>query len=336
MHVSGSDTHPRGVRVVVRYRLPAPDPASGARHTDVVGQLIDAGPDAIIVAADRRRVSIPRAAVVATRVIPPRPSRRGAPHRALSVEDLERVMVGAWPPSEQEPLGEWVLRAGAGFTARANSALVVGHPDRPLPAALEEVEQWYAARHLLPVLALPMAPGQQLTDDAVAVEASRTGWSTDDPVLVLTGATRVVVAAAQRTAPGPHNGIEVETADRISEDWFTTYARSRTAVRHHVQAVLEGSPAQWFAVARSGSSVLGVGRVGINAGWAGIGAMWVEPQARSQGIGTAVLQALLERALEHGCVSTHLQVESANTAAVGLYRRLGFTDHHAYVYLRRR
>lgn len=332
MHVSGSHAHLRGSRVVVRYALETPDRVSGARLTDVVGDLVDAGEESIVVDAAHGRVSIPRSAVLATRVVPPRPSRRGAPHRALSVEDLERVMVGAWPPSEQDRLGDWMLRSAGGFTARANSALVVGHPDRPVPAALEVVEQWYAARHRAPVLALPMAPGARLADDDVAATAIRSGWVAGDPVLVLTGATRPIATTAQL----PATDIEIETVEHVTDAWFATYARSRSASREHVEAVLQGSPAQWFAVARSGSSaVLGVGRVGIHAGWAGIGAMWVEPEARGRGIGTAVLGSLLQRAIEHSCVSTHLQVESANAAAARLYRRLGFTDHHTYAYLGR-
>src|SRR5690606_17215169 len=106
-----TSTHPPGTRVVVRYRLAERDPASGAHLTDVVGELVEATDDHVIVDSARGRLTVPRSVVVATRVIPPRPSRRGAPHRALSVDDLERVMVGAWPPVEREGLGEWVLRA---------------------------------------------------------------------------------------------------------------------------------------------------------------------------------------------------------------------------------
>lgn len=333
MHPSGSHTHPRGTRVVVRYRLPAPDPVSGARNTDVIGALVADDADTIVLDTERGRVTVPRAAVIATRVIPPRPSRRGAPHRALPVEDLERVMVGAWPPREQEHLGQWVLRAAAGFTSRANSALVVGHPDRPVPEALETVEQWYASRGLPAVLAVPVAPGLRLEDDDVAARAMRSGWTTlGEPVLVLTGATRQLLTHA----PQPVPGVQIETTERITDAWFAAYARSRAVSRPDGEAVLEGSPAQWFAAARSGgSTVVGVGRVGISSGWAGIGAMWVDPAARSRGIGTTMLRVLLEQGLAHGCVSTHLQVEATNDTALRLYRGLGFTEHHTYGYLHR-
>ena len=44
------------------------------------------------------------------------------------VEDLERAAALHWQAPETEPLGEWRLRAAAGFTGRANSALPVGDP----------------------------------------------------------------------------------------------------------------------------------------------------------------------------------------------------------------
>ena len=52
------------------------------------------------------------------------------------VELLERACADAWPALVDERLGEWRLRAGGGFTVRANSTLVLGSPDRPVLAAL--------------------------------------------------------------------------------------------------------------------------------------------------------------------------------------------------------
>ena len=56
------------------------------------------------------------------------------------VEDLERAAALHWQAPETEPLGEWRLRAAAGFTGRANSALPVGDPGLPLPEAVAAVE----------------------------------------------------------------------------------------------------------------------------------------------------------------------------------------------------
>lgn len=326
----GLGIHPPGTRVVVRHALERPDPRTGARLTDVVGTLVHAGADVLVVDTPAGRVTVSRDAVVATRVIPPRPSRRGAPHRALSVEDLERVMVGAWPPAERQSLGSWVLRASGGFTSRANSALVVGHPDRPLPSAVEAVTQWYAARHLSPALALPIGPGQRLRDDPVAVEALRSGWAAGEPVQVMTAATRSLAA----TPTDPE--VDVELSERGGDEWFAAYARSRVAPREHAEVVLHGSPAQSFGLVRGPDrTVVAVARLGVSDGWGGLGAMWVQPSARGRGLGRALVRALSEEAATRGCVSMHLQVDAGNEAAIGLYEEVGFTIHHTYAYLTR-
>ena len=336
--------HRAGARVVVRYALAEPDERTGARFTDVVGTLVADSEEHLIVDSSRGRVTVPRPAVVATRIIPPRPSRRGAPHRALSIEDLERVMVGAWPPPEREQVGGWILRAGGGFTQRANSALVVGHPDRPISDALARVQEWYASRGLPGVLALPLPPGPDLggglEGDDVGTAALAAGWLPGEPVLVMTAATRSVLAAvdartsARTSAGAAGSAVRVELSSRVTDDWFEIYRRSRHTDRAVAEPVLHGSPAQSFALARgAGGEALGVGRLGVSDGWAGIGGMWVVPAVRGGGIGLALIRGLLEAAADHGCVSTHLQVNVSNGRAVSLYERLGWGIHHRYAYL---
>lgn len=327
---------PSGTRVVVRYALPTPDPQSGARLTDVIGMLVESTEERIVVDADAGRVRIPRSAVVATRIIPPRPARRGAAHRALSIEDLERVMIEAWPPVERAHLGDWVLRFGNGFTQRANSALVLGHPDRPVASALQAVRSWYAVRALPPRLSIPWATGGAMADDDIVRAALRTGWSATAPVLVMTADVRTVLASTQEAAGGiaglPARSIDV--TDRMSDEWFGVLCESRPSSRGGVEAVLHGSPLQRFAVARgSDGGAVGIARVGVAAGWAGLGAMWVHPGHRRQGVGRSLLHAAARQATAHGCVSMHLQVESSNASALALYESAGFTTHHRYAYL---
>ncbi len=63
-------------------------------------------------------VRVPESALVAGEVVPSAPARRRGP--AASYEELARVAARAWRPVESERLGEWELRAAAGFTRRAN------------------------------------------------------------------------------------------------------------------------------------------------------------------------------------------------------------------------
>lgn len=51
----------------------------------------------------------------------------------------------------------------------------------------------------------------------------------------------------------------------------------------------------------------------------------VAPEAQGQGLGTALTVAGLDHLAKRGITDVHLYVESDNTAAVALYRKLGFT-----------
>jgi GNAT superfamily N-acetyltransferase len=52
--------------------------------------------------------------------------------------------------------------------------------------------------------------------------------------------------------------------------------------------------------------------------------MWVEPSRRGQGIGRALVDAVLEWARVRGMRSVHLGVTGTNPSAMAMYRRSGF------------
>jgi GNAT superfamily N-acetyltransferase len=55
--------------------------------------------------------------------------------------------------------------------------------------------------------------------------------------------------------------------------------------------------------------------------------LYVLPQWRDQGVGTALLNSAIEEARLRGCASLDLEVESAHARAEHLYARHGFTRH---------
>jgi ribosomal protein S18 acetylase RimI-like enzyme len=329
---AGHGVPPPGTRVVVRHRMAVPDPSSGATLTDVVGDLVAADEDVLVLATRRGEVRVPVATVEVVHAVPPRPSRRGAPHRALSVEDLERVMVGAWPAMETARLGDWVLRASRGFTNRANSAMTAGSPGRPLPAAVAEVERWYAERGLPSNVCVAGPVGFSVSDDPLAALLLERGHTPRVVTRCLTASTREVTAAVGR-AP---DGLVVTTAEHLDDAWLAAYRGYRDVDDVAARAVLTGSPAQDLASARTADGlVVGIGRLGVASAWGGVAAMWVAPQERRRGVAGAILGALAARAGARGLRSLHLQTDTDNRPALALYERHGFVAHHDYVNLHR-
>ncbi|HEX2705424.1 MAG TPA: GNAT family N-acetyltransferase [Candidatus Lustribacter sp.] len=325
-----------GQRVMLRYRRPE---GGEPPLTDVVGMLVEVGPDAVVVQTRRGRVSIERRGIVAAKAVPPAPVRRGRPHRAIAIADLERVMASCWPPLESEPLGQWVLRASNGFTRRANSLLPIGDPGLPLTEAVDLMQAWYDARGLRRVSALAGPAGFAIEDDPLGELLLGRGYEPFNRTLVMTSATGSLMDV-------PADAPLVDVSDGPDEAWFSAWARDGVALTGTARQVIRGRPPARFASAlrpdaatvgagapRGASRVVGIGQLMTAPGWGGLYSMYVDPDERRRGVATAILAALAGAAGTLGIQSLYLQAAVANTAAVRRYTALGFATHHEYVYL---
>ena len=310
--------------------------------TDAVGTLVSRSDTEVVVATRHGDVTIPRDRIVAAKEVPPRPSRRGAAHVALSVEEIQRVMGPSWGALEREQLGDWELRASRGFTQRGNSVLPVGDPGMPLSRAVDEVEAWYAVRGLPARVSLAGPVGFEPGDDLLGAELLARGWTAGDRTLNLTASTDAVAGAGS-------TGPAVALSRALDDGWLAAYAQSRSMDPVVAAQVLTGSPDQLFgSVALGGGLAQGlglntpgsqaqrpvaIGRLAVAGGWAGLAAVWTDPSFRGRGLATRVTTELVRAARTDGIRLVHLQVEADNGPARALYERLGFRQHSSYVYL---
>jgi N-acetylglutamate synthase len=237
-----------------------------------------------------------------------------------AVAALERLAARSWRGLEEEPFGDWLLRAGGGFTGRANSALVVGAPPVPLDAAVAAVARWYAARGLLPQAQVPL-PGSEAADAAFAAA----GWTTVEDVLVLT--------APLVDQPAPD--VRVDLAPEPDDAWLTGYRYRGTPLPPVARRILLGADDPVFASVRlepAPAPLAAVARGVLVEDWLVVTAVTVAEEARRRGLATAVMAALGGWARARGGSRCLLQVVETNDAALGLYGRLGFTEHHRYHY----
>jgi GNAT superfamily N-acetyltransferase len=317
---------PVGRRVVVRYRRPA---GSHPPLTDVIGILTALDDDGLIVEASAGPVRVRRADVVVVKAVPPAPVRRGRPHSAVSTLDLERIMADGWRAVEEEWLGDWMLRASSGFTGRGNSVLPLGDPGSSIEAAVEQVEEWYAARGLPPQFHLDLPPSGDRAEDPLGTVLVEGGYHVVTPTVVMTGASSDVDPLRDGAAP-------VHVSASLEPEWLDAYARQRETLPGVTEQLLTGSAGQLFLSTsdRSGATTA-VARMSVHPGWAGMQALWVEPEHRGRGLGRTVVHAAALLARQRRMPSMYLQVGADNQAAIGLYESEGFRPHHTYAYLRR-
>ena len=234
--------------------------------------------------------------------------------------ELERLAARSWRGLEEEHFGGWVLRAGGGFTGRANSVLVVGEPPVELPESVETVTRWYARRGLRPRAQVPM-PGAERADAAFA----RAGWTREDDNLVLT--------APLTSWAGPR--VDVDLAPAPDDAWLTGYRYRGTPLPPVASAVLTNADEPVFASIRldpAPAPLAAVARGVVVDGWLCVTAVTVAERYRRRGLATAVMAGLGAWARDRGGHSCLLQVAGGNAPALALYERLGFTEHHRYHY----
>jgi N-acetylglutamate synthase len=318
-----------GMRVVVRRRI---------EHgvTDALGELVAMDEHTVSVRTRQGVEAINRAEVVAAKEVPPRAARRGAPHLAISMHDLERVMVQGWPPLERGTLGGWLLRAGAGFSGRANSVLPLGDPGRSLPEAVDYCERWYGERELRPLFALFGPAGFAVDDDPLGTELLARGCEPFSSTAVMTAGIR----ALPPELPHP-GGARVRLATTPSSRWWDAWAtqeghaHTATGAGSPAEAVMSGAPDQLFASLEVDGAVAGIARVAFAQAWAGVAALQVAPEHRRTGVAVQLMGALADASRSRGIRSMYLQVLSKSSAARSLYESLGFSTHHEYCYLAR-
>ena len=283
------------------------------------------------------KVTLRRALVTAVRAIPPKPTRRGAPHRAIGIEDLHLIMTKGQPGLETSWLGEpdrgWLLRAGRGWTGRSNSALPIGSPDLPLEDAIDAVESWYTGRDLSSLVMLPRPLGAAAGDDPLGHLLLDRGYRELPVADVLTGRTADLAAAAH---PAP-SGMSVTHAEHADDAWLLASSPRLTDHLAAAREILTLPARQVFLTAHDDEGgTIGVARVALDDGWAGIYGVNVAPEHRRRGLGRLLTSEAARAAQAGGASLAYLQVERHNTAARSLYTGLGMRPHHEYSYLGRR
>lgn len=285
---------PVGARVSIRYRLPA---GSSPPMTDVIGHVQALDP-VVLRTKSGELVSISPADVIAVRELSDRPVR------ASEIRALEHAAALAWPGTEQHWHDGWFLRAGGGYTSRANSAV-------PLDvsatiAGLDGVIDWYRERGLDPWLALP--------DRLVPVRTA--------------GIKHTRVMVTDLAHANPEGAVTFQ--DRPDDDWLTRYERDVPVPV--LTAVVDGE----LVFASIPGTAVGRGAVTSapdGTRWLGISAVHVTAGLRRRGHARSLCRALLGWGAEQGASRAYVQVLEDNAAAIALYSGLGFVLHHHHRYV---
>lgn len=316
---------------MVRRILPGETGPSGRPvFTDVIGVMESWSAGITTVRSSSGSVtSITVADIVAGKPVPPRPPVR---HR-VSAEAAERRAVAGWPPLVSRPLGEWLLRASAGYSSRGNSVLAVGDPGVPFSSALASVTDFYASQRLPPMAQTVVSSDVHRCFEEAGWVAARPGEAdTRFQIASVAQAAREARRSAPAAPAAPADSAPVSISTAAGAGWLADDERSRS----HGQAalrVLQGPDEVGFASVLRGDTLIAKGRAAYADDWVGISNVWVSPSHRRQGLAVVVVGELLGWGAERGATTAYLQTRGDNAGALALYERLGFLTHHSYRYL---
>ena len=324
----GLGPHCVGRRVVVRRVLPGRTGASGGpAMTDLLGVMESWEPPVTTVRAeDGSLTRIALSDIVSGKPVPPRPS----PRMRITPEQACLLTNATWPAVHTEPVGDWLLRASGGFSARANSVMAIGDPGVPFADAVERALEFYA-RHGLPAWA------QVVVGSGTDERFLDAGWVVARPGEADSELQVAPVAQAVRAVRPllPADRPEVVVDPTATPHWLAGDARALAHPGDAV-AVLEGPAEVGFVAVLVDDAVVAKGRVAIGAeapDWAGITDVWVDPAHRRRRLSVVVVDAMLGWAAERGARTSYLQVRGDNAPALAAYAGLGFRTHHTYRYL---
>lgn len=255
------------------------------------------------------------------------------PHRRL----LDEVAANAVPAPVTRLVDGWLAKSAPDLPIRrANSVLPpMGAGSDPLrvDATLSSLEEWYGERGLRVAVYVSFGDAHAEALDELLAER---GYTIEAPVVVEVGAAADVLA---RCMAEPHPGVAVEVSVGVDDDW--------TAVGEEVHRRDDEGLARTsgfarilrplgigalLAVARVDGEPGGIGFGVVERGHLGVVGLRTVAACRRQGVGTAILRALVAATVERDVARTYVQVESGNAGGRALFAGAGFTRSHRYHY----
>lgn len=311
-----------GDRVIVRRRIPD----TPGHVTDVIGHVLSLEPLIVRPQAvgglpsTAEAITIAQELVQVCKVLPPRRVRNS------DIRAVEQATAAAFPGIEHIWHNGWLLRAGDGITERSNSAAPLGASAGLSEVPLEEIHAFYRSHNM---------PTRILIPDRIArsAEIVCANWKLGPEIVVMT--RKLEETTATELPPGFAFHVDAEP-DR---SWLNLYHFRGEPLPTHalnlLRDAIEGSMV--FARLTYKNETVAITRGTITQSederhWLGYSAVEVAPDFRRRGLGTALGNAMLHWGQSSGAGQAYLQVIASNTAGIGLYKKLGFFEHHRHRY----
>lgn len=242
------------------------------------------------------------------------------PTTAALAARIEEVCLNAWPALQEIHYDGWLIRLADGQTRRTNSVNVLHDGALPPHEKIAYCEAVYR-RHALPPHFRILSTSNGALDRLLAAN----GYVAQDE-------TSTLFMDFRRHAPVATSRAVELVADAPSAEWLR--ARSRISGQtpgemHRVEKILHqlALPSVFAAVRDEWGQICSIAKGAVHDGVVCLNMVATDPVLRRRGYSRDCVSAILMwAAREVGASAACLQVVSANTPAITLYRQLGFSQ----------
>ncbi len=236
------------------------------------------------------------------------------PHR------IEEAALNAWPALQHMLYDGWLLRFADGYTKRANSVTPLFGGQLALAEKIAFCEHTYACKNLPCIFRLPSFASPVL-DDLLA----RRGYQPIDQTLVLQRDLHTLPFSTG--APIHHDSF-----DRWLAAWCHLSGTAPDLHGTHATMLQRIAVQPLFATLQLDGNPVACGLGVLEGTLFGLFDIVAAPHQRNRGYGTQLVSAMLAWAAREGAQHAYLQVVATNSAALHVYKKLGFDQLYHYRY----
>ena len=243
---------------------------------------------------------------------------------AQEIHFLEEIAANGHAALKTVQYDGWTLRFSNGYTGRANSISPLRPSTKEMAEKVAYCEKCYAEQGL-PALFKLTDCDRELYDFLIH-RGYQIVTPTDVMILDLqegetAGSTENCIFDTEPSAWLPNYFAFEEISDPVKQDLFCRIRAASPADTTYCTLLQNGKPA-----ACAGGA--------MEQGYMLLHYVVVSPELRGKGLGEKLCRGMIRKARELGNRYVYLQVVQTNTAALNLYRKLGFRKAYTYCYLK--
>jgi N-acetylglutamate synthase len=244
------------------------------------------------------------------------------PANLTLAQRIEQHAFLAWPSMAQMAFDGWCVRLAQGYSDRANSVTPLACGDLTRPDKLRWCERFYNDRQLPVIFRISDLCPEPDFDAWLESQRYRMSWMMETAAAPLQNAP---------TAPG-----HVQLLPSADDAWVDAALAADSKIALHLapfRFIVDHMPQpKVFARIDDKGTPVAVGAATLGGDLMAVFLMRTKAEARRQGHGRAILNALMAWGASRGATTVWLQFDQDGEAQTQLYRSAGFQPVYHYHY----